>query len=85
MYAIFSALLLTNGAMLPRIGLFNAPNRSNSPDSSKFNDFTSFVGTRKGENDNKVEKSEKDTILEFSLIMTVGFFILFIFFEFIIG
>ena len=91
MCGIFSALLLTNGAMLSRIGLFNALNRSNSADSSKFNEFALFNGTRKSENKNKnknkneVKKTEKDNILEFSLIMTIGFFILFVIFEFIIG
>lgn len=83
--AISSALLFTNGAMLNRIGLFNAINRSSSTDASKFNDFALFTGTQNKENQENSDKSEKDSILEFTLIMTIGFFILFVFFEFVIG
>lgn len=83
--AIASALLFTKGAMLNRIGFFNVLKRFSSPEASNYDDFTRFTGRARPDQQNRVEKDEKDNVLEFTLILTVGFFMLFILCEFIIN
>lgn len=83
--AIFSALLYTNGAMLPSGGLFNAVNSSHHPDASKINATTGFFGTYKNQKDLDRPSAEKDVFLIISLFSTVLFFLLFVIVEFVIG
>jgi len=80
---IASALLFTNGAMLPSGGMFNAGARFSKREASSYNDLSSHMATRARDKDIDRPRGEKDSILSFALVCTGVFFVLFLLVEFV--